>query len=310
MNDPRQSFDEDYLWDGSGRPDAETARLERLLGTQRYRDESTRLPARRVPRLALAAAAVVLVAWSATFLWRAGRDGYAVDGLAGVARVVAGDELVTDVRTEAWLEVADLGGVTVRPGSRLRVDDREDDAHRFYLERGSIHARILARPRLFQVGTPAGLTVDLGCEYDLEVGDGGVVHLAVQTGRVAFETAGRKVLVPARAGCRADPGRGPDTPCFFDADPEFVRALRAVEFDPAPDPASVRRLIETARREDSLSLWHLLDAPSPALREAVQAKLALLAPAPPEATRERLLAGDEALREAWRRELESDWRWY
>ncbi len=307
-----EGFDEEYLWSGRGAPDAETLRLERLLGTQRYR------PPRRVlrsapARVALAAAAALLVAWGATLAWRAGATAYAVEGLAGVARVQPGDELVTDAATEAWLEVADLGGVTVRPGSRLRVDrgrGGEGGRHRFYLERGSIRAEILAQPRVFQVGTPAGLTVDLGCEYDLDVDDAGVAYLAVRTGRVAFETAGRKVLVPARAVCTAHPERGPDTPVFTDAEPEFVAALRAVERDPRPRPADVEALIAAARREDSLSLWHLLDAPSQELRSAVHAKLAQLAPAPAEASDEALRAGDPALREAWRRALESDWRWY
>lgn len=62
---------EDYLWDGSGEPDPEVQRLERLLGRLRHTRPAPEFPAPPVrfprtralfPRLALAAAAVLLIA--------------------------------------------------------------------------------------------------------------------------------------------------------------------------------------------------------------------------------------------------------
>ena len=61
-------------------------------------------------------------------------------------------------------------------------------------------------PQVFQVGTPAGWSIDLGCEYDLAVDDGGAALLEVRTGRVAFRAAGREVIVPRGFGCRTAPG--------------------------------------------------------------------------------------------------------
>ena len=62
---------EDYLWDGSGEPDPEVQRLERLLGRLRHTRPAPEFPAPPVrfprtralfPRLALATAAVLLIA--------------------------------------------------------------------------------------------------------------------------------------------------------------------------------------------------------------------------------------------------------
>jgi ferric-dicitrate binding protein FerR (iron transport regulator) len=305
-----EEHDDEYLWSKRGAPDPEIARLERLLARFAYRDPKKNAARRRAPLLALAAAALIAIALGAAWWLKRAHStesgGYQVDGVAGVERLSAGDELAAS--SDARVVIGSLGDVRVDAGSRLRVDDDGERAHRLFLEHGKIHARILAKPRAFQVGTPAGLSVDLGCYYDLEVDPAGVTTLAVRTGRVAFETAGRKVLVPAGATCRSLPGRGPDTPVFDDASPSFVAAVRAVEFDADPDPGDVDRALELPRREDSLSLAHLLDAPSRELRARVFDRLADLYPLPEGVTREGVLGGDLAMRAAWRETMESDWR--
>lgn len=292
---------DDYLWSRSGAPDPEIARLEALLG--RF---AARKPRKFPWRALVAAAASVLIAFGVWFAFARGDDGYELRGADGVRRLGPGDEFVaTD---DAELDLGRLGEVRVARGAKLRVVERSDELAKLFLERGTLSASVIARPRHFQIGTPAGLSVDLGCEYDLSVDDTGVTTLSVRTGRVAFETDGRKVLVPRGASCRAVPGRGPDTPIFDGAAADFVAAVRAVEFALQPEAAAIARLVELDRREDSLSLYHLLDAPSRELRERVFDRLATIYPLPNGVLREAVVAGSEPARLAWRVEFESDWR--
>lgn len=304
---------DEYLWSKSGPADPEVERLEALLGRYRHVPAASPIPlaparAARFPfGWALAAAAVLAVVGAGAWIWS--RDtgaGYRVDGLAGLSRLFAGDEF--EAREDVRVEIGALGDVSVRAGSRMRVEDDGEKHHRLFLEEGKLSARIFARPRLFQIGTPAGLSVDLGCRYDLEVDAEGLTHLAVTSGRVAFETDGRKVLVPEGAACDALPGRGPNTPVFLDADARFVQAVREVEYDAEPDAAAVEQLTSLARREDSLSLFHLLDAPSRSLRERVYERLSVMYELPDDATREGLVEGNAAMRLAWREEMDHDWR--
>jgi hypothetical protein len=297
---------DEYLWSKTGAPDPEVARLEDLLG--RYRDGSEPIRRSSPRRFFLAAAAVIAVALGAWWFaaGRASTSGYAVRGLAGTSAIDVGDEVA--FANDGAVDLGELGEVRVAAGSRLGVLERGDELHRLFLERGRISASIFAKPRLFQIGTPAGLSIDLGCEYDLAVDDAGMTTLSVRTGRVAFESEGRKVLVPRGATCRAVPGRGPDTPIFEDAEPDFVAALRAVEFAAVPDEAAVARVCELTRREDSLSLFHLLDAPSRTLRARAFERLSELYPRPTDVTSDGVLAGDESMRASWREDIELDWR--
>ncbi|MCC6407188.1 MAG: FecR domain-containing protein [Planctomycetes bacterium] len=306
--------DDEYLWSKRGPPDREVERLERLLG--RFAEPAPNANAASTEPTAdvrarawlpwLAAAALVVVALGAWRLFASRDGGYEVRGVAGMRSLGVGESL--DASADAELDLGRLGELRVAKGSRLRVVERGDELHKLYLERGAISASVVARPRLFQIDTPAGLSVDLGCEYDLAVDDAGQTTLSVRTGRVAFETEGRKVLVPKGAICRSLPGRGPDTPVFLDAAPDFVAALRSVEFASEPDPDALSRVCELDRREDSLSLFHLLDAPSRELRARVFARLSDAYPRPSDVTLEGILAGDERMLASWRTELEPDWR--
>ncbi|MCE9593648.1 MAG: FecR family protein [Planctomycetes bacterium] len=299
---------DEYLWSKTGPPDAEVVRLERALGRFRDGSELARASTGGARRILFAAAAVIAVALGAWWFvaGRASTSGYAVHGLADRRTIDVGDEVA--FATDASVDLGALGEVRVAAGSRLGVLERGAELEKLYLERGRISASILARPRLFQIGTPAGLSIDLGCRYDLAVDDAGTTTLSVRTGRVAFATDGREVLVPRGATCRSVPGRGPDTPVYENAEPDFVAALRAVEFASEPDEDAIARVCTLARREDSLSLFHLLDAPSRALRARVFERLSELYARPIDVTAEGVLAGDEAMRASWREEIERDWR--
>lgn len=329
-------MDDRYLWDKSGPADPEVARLERLLAPRAWAPDarsaaeleraladgparaSRRVPARatRPPRRLVLAGSLAAVAALVVALALLGprpderrgeteRAGYRVHGLAGRERVAVGEELV--VAGEATLEIADLGEVTVEPGSRVGVVAAGADLHRLTLAEGALRARILAPPRLFQVDTPAGLTTDLGCEYTLRVLPDGSAEMAVLSGQVAFELDGREVYVPAGAACTSSPATGPSAPLFADAAPAFRAAVERAERAPEPASADLDVIAGIDRREDGLTLFHLLDAPSPALRERAFARLSDLFPKPPGATDAELRVPGPA-RAAWLEAMKPHWR--
>ena len=246
--------------------------------------------------------------------------------------LVAGTRLVTQPESRVTLRVGPIGRVTVEPETRLRIEDATADAgvtsggeYLLWLERGSISASIFAAPRLFQLGTPSGIAVDMGCIYTASVDDAGVTRLAVTLGQVSFETPQRHVLVPAGASARAWPGRGPGTPVWDDATAELRAAVERLDeltdrVEPGvPDgglagpartqaEAALATVLETQRPEDSLSLWHLLDDElGDELRGRTYDKLAVLAPPPEGVTREGCLARDREQLLKWRDIL--GWAW-
>jgi hypothetical protein len=308
----------EYLWNKSGAPDPEVRKLEELLG--RYRLEPERLPGDPAPRRArgrlfslrafVAIAAGLLVAalifWAVTGFRT---TGYRVIGVEGRDLVREGEGVSTGSQRGARLEIGWLGHVDIEPNSHVAVEDCGRDAHRLFLQRGSVKAKIWAQPRLFQIGTPAGNSIDLGCEYELDVADDGRSVLRVTTGQVAFEFEGREIYVPAGWTCVSDPKRGPGAPVNDEASAEYRAALSAVEFAADPDPALVAQVLDVGH-EGTLTLWHLLisDETAPSLRHAAFEKLAKAYPRPDGVTEAGLVGGDAKMREAWMDEMKWAWR--
>jgi hypothetical protein len=326
---------DDYLWDGSGEPDPEIQRLETALGRYRHNqpapafDQPAEIPsARRRPsflnlRLSfgLAAAAALLIAvtlsiylrprpapdlgpaWVVARLEGAPRVGSKTIGAdAAVGKLGVGQTLVTDRSSRASITLDETGRVEVDAGSRLRLVTNGPGRKRLSLERGTIHATIWAPPGQFVVDTPSAVAVDLGCVYTLQVDDSGAGLLRTTMGWVGFKLNGHESLIPAGALCKTRPKIGPGTPYFEDASASFRDALSRFDFEsttPAERNALLGILLVDARRNDALTLWHLLSRVSDADRPGVYHRLAALAPPPAGVTREGILRLDRAMLDAW-----------
>jgi ferric-dicitrate binding protein FerR (iron transport regulator) len=328
---------DDYLWDRSGEPDPDVARLERTLAKLRYQDRPYEIPdarparviplRRRLPvRWALLATAAALAA-GAALVWRGlhpvtapvavvttpppgAAPAFSVERIEGAPRVGAtpieataqlgvGQWLETDPGARARIEVADIGVVEVSGRSRVRLTKTGPDQHRLDLERGTIAAKVTAPPRLFVVGTPAATAVDLGCAYTLDVDDRGAGRLRVTSGWVSLEDGGRASMVPAGASCETRPGMGPGTPVYDDAPPPLHEALTRFDFEHGGDDA-VGAVLAAARRRDALTVWHLLSRVDAPLRGKVQDRLRALAPPPPDVLPADVLRLDPTALLRWR----------
>lgn len=309
-------MNDDYLWDGSGKPDPAVERLERVLSPLRSERPAPELPGAAARRrfggmlAALAAAAAFLLAVSGLWLsarrpgasWEVTRLASTPSGgtVAGVERLRVGEWLETDVSSRARVKVGAIGQVEIEPRTRLRLVDAGAASHRLALDRGVLHARIWAPPGRFFVDTPSAVAVDLGCEYTLAVDETGAGLLRVSSGWVGFEHGGRESFVPRGAACATRPGKGPGTPYYEDASDELKRGLAEMDFGPAAArPQAVRSVLASARREDALSLWHLLARLDGADRATVYDRMAQLVPPPDGVTREGVLAGDRRMLDRW-----------
>ena len=307
---------DDYLWDGSGEPDPEVERLERLLAPLRRGRPAPELPERSARRAfgglppALAAAASLALAVTAAWLATGGRGASwevtrlestpAGEAVSRVERLRVGEWLETDAGSRARVKVGLIGQVEIDPRTRLRLLDAGATSHRLDLARGRLHARIWAPPGRFFVDTPAAVAVDLGCEYTLEVADDGAGLLRVLTGWVGFEYRGNESFVPSGALCATRPGVGPGTPYYEDAPADLVHALGVLDFGPSAARAeALRGALAAARRDDALSLWHLLARRESPDRGLVYDRMAVLVPPPPGVTRDGVIRGDHDMLDRW-----------
>jgi hypothetical protein len=212
--------------------------------------------------------------------------------LAGVGALRVGEWVETDDSSRAVIQVGEIGHVEVRPGSRLRLVEARATDHRLALAVGEIYAQVSAPPRLFFVETPAGVAIDLGCAYTLRVDTAGNGFLHVTAGAVEFEWGGgsRRSIVPFDARIEIRQGFGPGVPVVAGASDAFRRALEVLEFEAQGEgEAALRRVLALARRDDGLSLWHLLARTEGASRAGVYERLAELVPPPAGVTREAVL---------------------
>jgi hypothetical protein len=313
--------DDDYLWDKSGAADPEVVHLERLLKRYRYdraRDggidsgADAHRPASTWKSWVLALAAALAIALGARMWWSSTpRAGYEVIGLAGLDRVHAGESFETSAGQTATVRVATLGDVEVQPGSRVRVDDAGEKVHKLYLDRGSVSATIFAKPEQFQIGTPAGLSVDLGCKYDLSVSDDGVSTMTVTFGRVRFEAHGKSVIVPKGSMCTATREDGPCIPVPLDMSPEFRDAALRLERADPPDPRDIDTVCDREldiHEKTSVTIWHLFtNAESAEVRAKMFEQLTKVYPPPAGCDVAALENRDAKLVAAWRETITHDW---
>jgi len=327
---------DDYLWDGSGEPDLEIQKLEKALGRYRHDRRAPSFenvvevrPAKIRSRFlnsplsfAFGAAATILVvavtlilflrskpvpnlgpAWDVARLEGAPRVGSkAIRGNAAVGKLGVGQTLETDDSSRAAITFDETGRVEVERSSRLRLLTNGPGHKRLSLERGTIRATIWAPPGEFVVDTPSAVAVDLGCVYTLHVDDSGAGLLRTTMGWVGFKLSGHESFIPAGAVCATRPKIGPGTPYFEDSTPAFRDALSRFDFDanrPEERNAVLGIILADSRKDDALTLWHLLSRVSDADRLRVYDRLAALAPPPAGVTREGILRLDRQMLDAW-----------
>lgn len=271
----------DYLWDRSGPPDEEIARLERTLAPLRLGGAPARVTRRGA--WGRVAAAAVVVAGAVGLAWMAAPGEDTAWSVAGMA--VRRGQVLHPARVPLELEAEAVGRVEVAPGSVVLAAGGK----RLRLRKGEVKAFIWAPAREFVVDTPSARAVDLGCQYTLEVDARGDGLLKVTMGWVAFEAGRRESFIPAGAECRTRQGTGPGIPWFEEASAAFRVALEEWESGRA---GALEAVLREAGPRDGLSLWHVMTRAPAAERGRVFDRLAQLVALPAGATRESVVRGE------------------
>ena len=324
----------DFLWVRSGAPDPVVKTLETLLGPLRHDSPAPVFPAasasprwnpfrRRLFPVAAAAAlslgVVIFVilgqrsdsglpGWNVSSVSGSPRIGSRTVG-AKLSRLSVGQILETDLQSRAQLHADDIGRITVEPATRLRLLAMNDSFKHIALDHGTIHAYIWATPGQFVVDTPSATTVDLGCAYTLHVDDSGAGVVHTSLGWVGFKLNGRESFIPAGAACATRPKTGPGTPYIEDTSVELRAALTRFDFEdttPQERAADVAIVLRESRKQDALTLWHLLARFDDAQRAAVYGRLRMLVPPPASVTWEGVSRLDQSMLDQWWNELGFD----
>jgi len=322
-------IENDYLWDGSGDPDTDVQKLEALLCKYRHDRPAPAFPAvvpkrrwapRQWPmRLSLAAAGAIFLSiavagfviyerqhqppisggWNVSRVAGSPRLGRQVLSARGALKV--GEAVETDNQSRANLQADGVGEIEMEPDTRLRLVTM-GALKRISLDHGIIHAFIWSPPGLFVVDTPSATAVDLGCAYTLEVDDSGSGTVRTKLGWVGFKLDGHESFIPAGAVCATRPKVGPGTPYFEDASEDFRSALKRFDFEdsnPQKRAQDVATILANARKQDALTLWHMLSRVDEDQRGRVYDQLAEFAPPPASVTKDGILRLDQAMLDQW-----------
>lgn len=310
---------DEYLWNPLSAPDAEVVALERALREYRWQPRPLHVFAPRRPWTSFGAAAAVAVMagagiWTA---WRLTRpEPWSVEAIAGLPLVKdgpgnvtralrAGAQVETDARSVARVVVGRIGIADLDPGSLMEVVRDDEGQHRLSLRRGTLHARIWARPRFFVVETRAALAVDLGCVYTLRVDTTGSGILAVSYGEVELSGSGRASLIVAGTAAGMD-STGPGIPYPIASSVGFRRAVHRADTGTL-DAAALDLLMREATTQGTITLWHLLFRVDGQARAALYDRLAQLAPPPRGVARSDALRLEPAALNAWKETLRPTW---
>jgi hypothetical protein len=318
----------DYLWDRSGPEDPEVARLESLLSPLRHTAplDEVRLRRRSRKTVWIAGASVVVAAAAAAILiWQwpssepagtgstgpiaknpcAGGEGFAFTARGNVACNDATVDKGTlpvkgtldTLSSEADLTIATIGSAKLSAGTRIRLDKTSVERHELYLERGRMHARVVAEPELFAVGTPSAHVTDLGCEYTLEIAADGSGSIVVQSGKVklatqrfdaAWDRKSDNVSMVVYAGMRARllAGRRPSLPLVEGSSAKLVAAVEAWERDPI---GGVDGVLAAAAPAEAITVVNLAQLAPDDARRRILTRLAELSPPPQSVTVDAVL---------------------
>jgi ferric-dicitrate binding protein FerR (iron transport regulator) len=292
-------MNDNYLWDGSGEPDAEVQKLEALLG--RYRSVAPMPDFKRVavirrrPMWPFAIAAALIVCailgagrfYTPANRWRATESSGVADVPHSILRT---GDIVRTERGSVRLQSPAVGTIDLGANTTVRLIENRSRRHRLALASGTIHAKTTSQPGVFVIDTPKARAIDLGCEYTLTIAPSGGGELHVIAGWVDLTHGYEQSLVPQGASASIESDGSLAVPVFDDAVPAFRAAIRNHD---------VPTIVANARTRDAFALLNLFRLATPDERMLLYDRLNQLVPAPPSITRDSVRYWTPSSTELW-----------
>lgn len=207
----------------------------------------------------------------------------------GVIKI--GEKLFTDSESTALLKFGAVGEIEIKPQSEIQITETKSSEYRLILSKGKILARTWVAPKLFSIETPSALITDLGCLYYLAVDEKAFTTIDVKSGWVKVENNNSKSLLPAGTRCYSEISKKPGTPFLNDASVLFKESLFKLDFENG-GKSELEKLLAEARREDLISLFHLLKYLDQESRSKIYDRISILFKIPQRITREGIISGD------------------
>lgn len=205
-----------------------------------------------------------------------------------------GEKLITDSKSKARIKIGSVGEIEVEPNTEIQIKETESFEYKLVLLEGKISARTWTAPKLFSIKTPSSAIKDLGCLYYISVDDKSVTTLQVISGWVLMENDHDKSLLPAGTTCYSDLSKGIGTPFADDASMLFKESLYKLDFQRSGE-LELENILSEARKEDLITLFHLLKKLKGDSRGKIYDCIASLFNIPPQINRNGIMDGDKEM---------------
>lgn len=214
--------------------------------------------------------------------------------IAGNGIIKSGEKLITNSESRARLKIGNLGEIDIDPLSEVQFIETESAEHKLIISRGQITVRTWDAPKLFSIITPSASIKDFKAEYTINVGAELSTKVKVNSGYVLLENKDRKSLLTAGSTCLSKMPKGPGTPYSSSASDQFIGLLNIIDFEKG-ELDKLDALLSESRKEDFISLFHLLRQQDSIAREKIFDRLSFLFEIPRRITREEIVNGDKDL---------------
>jgi len=211
----------------------------------------------------------------------------------------AESNIETDASSSVTVAIPEMGRLLI---DNLTVVSRTKNNNEIKLDKGQIRKFEGDASNVLRVLTPLATFTELykGGAFRLNVEDNGICKLTVESGWVIVNIKEFDSYVPKNFGCLITRGKYA-IPYPEDSSPQLISLLE--NFTGINDP-SIGTILSLITKNESLSLWHILQLVSSENRFIVFDRLNDFISAPSDVTKEGIQALNKDMILQWRREIE------
>ncbi|MBS1516538.1 MAG: FecR domain-containing protein [Bacteroidetes bacterium] len=222
-------------------------------------------------------------------------------GIAGTDSIKEGQWITTDSNSRAELIIADIGKVTIEPGSKVVFVTGNDSLKKIMVEYGMINTETKNVNNMpFKVEIPSAVAENKDGSYTVKIDKKGDGMIIVKSGKLDVQSNIRDAIIPAGNIVMTKNGVGVGTPFNENASKGFKNALFDFDFGNCSDNC-VRVLLDNAQMTDAVSLVNILNGKKLGASEKneIYNKVVKFIPPPEEIRKDSIAHFNEKELEVW-----------